>query len=159
MCLEEAPVEMAHTDSFDNPAMFSQVKLLVESIYKKFPLIIIANLSKNSYQVLREENFINATIPTTGSYDEGYEKVRSLSFDEDMEELDKAFARGSLLDAHARGEKKVLRILSQKDEEGNIHRVAIEDYFMVNPSSDDVYIVAFFQRLDFNEKIYLNSVG
>ena len=155
MCIEEAPVEITTSDAFEGQAMFSMVNLLIDSVYQKFPLIIIANISKNSYQVYRKESFIDAAIPATGTYDDGCKIVKRLSDPKNYEALGEAFSRENLLKAHARGEKRVIRILNQYDKNGKMHRMAIEDYFIENPSSNDVYIVSFIQTLDFEDGVYL----
>ena len=156
MCTEEAPVEITSSDAFEGQAMFSMVNLLIDSVYQKFPLIIIANISKNSYQVYRKESFIDAAIPATGTYDDGCSIVKRLSNPKNHKALGDAFSRENLLKAHARGEKRVIRILNQYDDQGKEHRMAIEDYFIENPSSNDVYIVSFIQKLDFEDDVYLS---
>ena len=156
MCVDEAPVEIKTTDPFDDQsAVFEQVRILIESVYKKFPVIKFANLSKNSYTFMRRENFLNSAIPETGTYDDCIRSVVDMTVPESKDEIEKAFNRKSLLDAYAAGKKRVLRIANQIDEHGNVHKVAIEDYFMENPRSKDVYIVSFLQSLDFEDGTYV----
>ena len=106
---------------------------------------------------MKKENFLETTIPATGSYDEGFELVKNLSEEVDYPELEKAFTRENLLAAYERGEKGVLRIVKQHDDNGVFHRIAIEDYFMENPDSDDVFMVSFMHRVDFSEETYLTD--
>lgn len=155
MCTEEAPVEIPSSDGIQDQAMFSIVNLLINSVYQKFPLIIIANISKNSYQIYRRESFLDATVPETGTYDNGCSIIKKLCNPKDYKALGDAFSRENLLKAYERGERKVLRIVNQQDENGDVHRVSIEDYFIQNPTSNDVYIVCFMQRLDFSDDVIL----
>ena len=155
MCLEEAPVEVHYDNPFENQAGFGQVRALIEAVYKKFPLIIFVNLSKNSYYIMRKENYVDASIPQTGTYDDGYELVMNKSDVEYHKDIEEAFARENLLKAYERGETKVMRIVNQKDCQGNDIRVALEDYFMTNPVNDDVYVVSFMHNVNFDEKIYI----
>jgi len=157
MCTEEAPVSVDYIDPFSNATAFGQVRVLIDAVYKKFPLIIFVNLTRNSYHVMKKENFIETSIPSTGSYDEGYDIVKNLSDPEDYEELEKAFSRENLLAAHARGEKRVLRIVRQHDNQGNYRRIALEDYFMDNPESNDVFMVSFMHNVQFGEETYLHN--
>ena len=157
MCTEEAPVSVDYIDPFSNATAFGQVRVLIDAVYKKFPLIIFVNLTRNSYHVMKKENFIETSIPSTGSYDEGYDIVKNLSDPEDYEELEKAFSRENLLAAHARGEKRVIRIVRQHDNQGNYHRIALEDYFMDNPESKDVFMVSFMHNVQFGEETYLRN--
>lgn len=149
MCLEEAPAEMSSMEPFENQAaVFEQVRFLIESVYKKFQLIKFANISKNSYTFMRRENFINTEIPETGPYDDCLKRIVDITVPESKAFVENTFNRKSLLEAYERGEKKLLLIVNQLDEDGSIHKVAIEDYFIENPGSKDVFIVSFIQVLD-----------
>lgn len=156
MCREEAPIEMHSSEPFDSQsAMFEQVRILIESVYKKFQVIKFANISKNSYTFMRRENYIDTKLPESGTYDDCLEQIIKFTVPESKKEIEQAFNRKSLLDAYAAGKKRVLKIVNQIDSDGNIHKVAIEDYFMENPRSKDVYIVSFFQSLDFEDGTYV----
>lgn len=156
MIKEEAPVEMEEMDLFDDQsAAFEQVRILIESVYKKFQVIKFANISKNSYTFMRRENFLNTEISETGTYDDCLRQIVDMTVPESKDEIEKAFNRKSLLDAHAAGKKRVMRIAYQADENGDLHKVAIEDYFMENPRSTDVYVVSFIQNIDFEDGTYV----
>lgn len=156
MCREEAPIEMHSSEPFDSQsAMFEQVRILIESVYKKFQVIKFANISKNSYTFMRRENYIDTKLPESGTYDDCLEQIIKFTVPESKKEIEQAFNRKSLLDAYAAGKKRVLKIVNQIDSDGNIHKVAIEDYFMENPRSKDIYIVSFFQSLDFEDGTYV----
>ena len=156
MCTEEAPVSV-DIDPFLNKTAFGQGKVLIEAVYQKFPLIVFANLTRNSYHVMRKENFIESTIPATGTYDDGLEVVKRMSDAEDYPELEKAFSRENLIKAYKRGEKSVVRIVRQHDDQGEYHRIAIEDYFMQHPDSNDILVVVFIHNVHFNKETYLGK--
>ncbi|WP_051195206.1 EAL domain-containing protein [Pseudobutyrivibrio ruminis] len=157
MLTEEAQVAVDYIDPFVNQSAFGQIKVLIESVYIKFPLIIFVNLTRNSYHIMRKQNYIEKIIPETGSYDEWFEIIKDLSEPSDIEELNKAFLRENLIKAYKRGDKRVLRILKQHDKDGNYHRIALEDYFMDHPYSDDIFMVCFMHNVDFNKEIYLGD--
>ena len=106
---------------------------------------------------MKKRNFIDAIIPETGTYDEGVGVVKSLSDEIDYPEIDRAFSRENLIAAYNRGEERVVRIVRQHDDNGNYHRIAIEDYFMDNPDSDDIFMVCFIHRIDYGDEVYLNN--
>ena len=101
---------------------------------------------------------MNTLLPETGSYTEGYNYARSMCKEEDLDILDKAFTRENLLEAYERGEKSVVRIVGQRTEEGEYHKVAFEDYFMNHPDSNDVFMVSFIHYVDFNDDTYVGDV-
>jgi len=51
----------------------------------------------------------------------------------------------------------VLRIVRQHDNQGNYRRIALEDYFMDNPESNDVFMVSFMYNVQFGEETYLHN--
>jgi Pyruvate/2-oxoacid:ferredoxin oxidoreductase gamma subunit len=74
---------------------------------------------------------------------------------ESQKDVLNAFNRKSLLEAYKNGEKRVMRIVNQIDENNEIHKIAIEDYFMENERNSDVYVVSFIQNLDFEDGTYV----
>lgn len=157
MCTKENPVLNEHFDPISQSTAFGQAMMLIDAVYKKFSIIIFANLTNNSYHVMKKRNFIDAIIPETGTYDEGVGVVKSLSDEIDYPEIDKAFSRENLIAAYNRGEERVVRIVRQHDDNGIYHRIAIEDYFMDNPDSDDIFMVCFIHRIDYGDEVYLNN--
>ncbi len=157
MCTKENPVLNEHFDPISQSTAFGQAMMLIDAVYKKFSIIIFANLTNNSYHVMKKRNFIDAIIPETGTYDEGVGVVKSLSDEIDYPEIDKAFSRENLIAAYNRGEERVVRIVRQHDDNGMYHRIAIEDYFMDNPDSDDIFMVCFIHRIDYGDEVYLNN--
>lgn len=155
MCIEEAPVEIGSMEPFEEGAVFEQVKILIDSVYKKFQLIKFANISKNSYTFMRYEDFMNTTIPETGSYDDCLRRIVDATVPESQKDILNAFNRKSLLEAYKNGERRVMRIVYQRDENNELHKVAIEDYFMESERNNDVYVVSFIQNLDFEDGTYV----
>ena len=104
---------------------------------------------------MRHENFMHSSIPETGSYDECLRRIVDSTVPEAQKEVLQAFNRKSLLEAHKNGKKRVMKIVHQIDDNNERHRIAIEDYFMESPRSNDVYMVSFIQNLDFDDDIYV----
>lgn len=159
MCTEEAPVDVDFVDPFSHQTAFGQVRALVDAVYSKFSMVNFVNLTRDSYHVMKRENFMSSQLPETGSYTEGYKFARSMCSEDDYEILDKAFTRENLLAAYNRGEKSVVRIVKQRDDQGIYHKVAFEDFFMTHPDSDDVFMVAFIHNVDFSEDTYVGDLS
>lgn len=157
MCNKEEAVDVDYVDPFSNKSAFGQLRALVDAIYVKFPLIIFVNLTRNSYHAMRRETFLDSLVPVTGSYDEGYAYAKSLCDEKDYPELDRAFLRENLLAAYKRGEKRVVRIVHQHTEKGEYKKIAFEDYFMEHPDSNDVFVVSFIHKVDFEDEIYVGD--
>lgn len=158
MCTKEAPVAVDYVNPFATKTAFGQVRALIDAVYSKFHMVVFVNLTRDSYHVMKRETFVNTLLPETGSYTQGYNYARSMCKEEDIPTIDKAFTRENLLEARKRGEKSVIRIVSQRDEDGEYHKVAFEDYFLEHPDSDDVFMVAFIHYVDFSDDTYVGDV-
>ena len=154
MCMEDTGVEIGDIDPFATNSVLGQIRMLIDSVYKKFQLIKFVNISKNSYTFMKRENFMDLTIPETGWYDDSLKTIVNMTVPESREEIQNTFNRESLIEAYKRGEKRVMRIVNQIDDDGALHKVAIEDFFIDNQVNDDIFIVSFFQTLDFPEGTY-----
>lgn len=159
MLADGISIEISIPSLFENNSIYAQTKFLVKSIYVKYPFIAFTNLTRNVYKIMRRENFLELAISTVGTYDDGYALARSKCMPEDFQKLDEAFTRENLLAAYGRGEKSVVRIMLQKDDNGMVHRVAVEDFFMENENSSDVYMVTFIHTVDFSEDVYVGNVN
>lgn len=157
MCLDEAPIEVGYTNPFENKTIFGHMQILVHSLYKKFPLIALVNVSKNTYEIMRNDMYLKSNLPSVGAYDDALNYVLGNCFDEDVPVMKEAFLRQSLLKSYEKGKDRIVKILFQKDEKDLIHRNAIEGYFMENPSSDDLYMVTYIHPVDFDMEAYIGG--
>lgn len=163
LCKNRKSADKSLSTSFDNLGILGQMQLLVDSVYMKYSFIVYANLSKNSYQIMRKNNYIDELVPETGKYDEGYEYVKNLYPIEYHKDIEEAFSRQNLLKAFLRGKKRVVRVIKIIGEDGNLFSNAIEDYFFENKSNKDIYVVSFFhtikdERLNFIDHTRVKSL-
>lgn len=126
----------------------SAMNLLVEAVFKRFPLIIFANITCNSYYMMAYDNFTTRTCPAAGVFEELIEGGANTMHPEDQETFRRAFARKNLLAAYERGDKFVRVVTRQRGDDGVYRQVETVDYFVTNPSTDDVLIIAMSQNLE-----------
>ncbi len=126
----------------------SVTRLLMDAIFIRYPLVIIANLSRNSYYMMAYDNFTTHECPSTGIFDELIKGGASTMHPDDRELFSSAFAIPALMDAYNRGEKFVKVVTRQKGDDGIYRRVETTDYFVKNPASEDVLIIALCQNID-----------
>lgn len=126
----------------------SAMSLLIEAVFTRFPLIIFANITRNSYYMMAYDNFTTRQCPAAGVFDELIAGGAATMHPEDQERFRTAFARENLLAAHARGEKSVRVVTRQLGDDGVYRSNETVDYFVTNPSTDDVLIIAMSQNLE-----------
>ncbi len=126
----------------------SAMGLLMEAIFTRFPLVILANITRNSYYMMAYESFTTRSCPAAGVFDELIEGGAVTMHPEDQMRFKTVFARENLLAAHARGEKSVRVVTRQMGDDGVYRLIETVDYFVNNPSTDDVLIIAMSQSLE-----------
>ncbi|MCM1335454.1 MAG: EAL domain-containing protein [Bacteroides sp.] len=146
--LDEAPEDAPTEDILVTQAPSSVTSLLMEAIFTRFPLVIVSNLTRNSFYMMAYENFSATSCPSTGVFDELIAHGASSMHPEDQALFRETFAIPNLLAAHGRGEKYVKVVTRQLGDDGVYRRVETTDYFVKNPAVDDVLIIALCQNLD-----------
>ena len=116
-------------------------KLLMDAVFMKYPLIIFANLTRNSYYMMVYDNFSTTSCPSAGIFDELIEHGTETMHPEDRELFHRTFQRANLLQAYERGEKNVTVITRQLGDDGIYREVETCDYFVKHPSSDDILTI------------------
>lgn len=123
-------------------------QLLLDAIFAKFPLVVLANLTRNSYYMMSYKNFTSTTCASTGIFDELISEAKYTIHPDDREKFSRVFKRENQLEAHNRGEKMIKAVVSQKGDDGVWRRVEITNCFVKNPSSDDVLIISLSHNIE-----------
>lgn len=123
----------------------SALNLLMEVVFKRFPLIILANLSRNSYYMMAYGDLANHTCSAAGVFDELIDGGTSTMHPEDQQRFHDAVCRESLLKAYAEGKDTVRVTTRQRGDDGIYRLVETVDYFVKNPSTEDVLAISMSQ--------------
>ena len=135
-------------DILVSQAPASATKLLLQAVFTKFPLVIMANLTRNSYYMMAYENFTNTSCPSTGVFDELVSHGVSTMHPDDQNLFSSTFSIENLLKAYKNNEKYVSLITRQLGDDGIYRRIETMDFFVKNPSVDDILVVTLCQNLD-----------
>lgn len=126
----------------------SATQLLLEAVFIRYPLVIFSNLTRNSFYMMAYENFSSQSCPSTGVFEELIQHGASTMHPEDQELFRSTFSIENLMAAYERGEKYVRVVTRQLGDDGIYRRVETSDYFVKNPSVDDVLVIALCHNLD-----------
>lgn len=126
----------------------SVTNLLMEAVFEKFPLVIMANLTRNSYYMMAYENFSATSCPSTGVFDELIIHGTATMHPDDQELFRTTFSIDNLMSAYNRGEKYVKIVTRQIGDDGIYRKVETTDFFVKNPSVDDVLVITLCQNLE-----------
>lgn len=123
-------------------------QLLMEAVFTKYPLVIFSNLTRNSFYMMAYNNFTSQSCPSTGVFDELILHGASTMHPEDQEAFKTTFSRSNLLEAYGKGDKWVRLVTRQKGDDGVYRRVETTDYFVKNPSANDVLVISLCDNLE-----------
>ena len=117
-------------------------KLLKQALFKQYPLMILGNLTKNTYSFLTYKDFTSTKCDVAGTFDELIESGASTMHEMDRELFKNTFSRENLLKEYENGTDKVEIRVIQKGDDGILRRVEITDYLVADEDSDDVLVVS-----------------
>ena len=129
-------------------AATSATHLLLDAIFQLFPLVIMINLSRNSFYMMAYENFSRRSCPSTGTFTDLIAHGASTMHPQDRHAFAETFSIPSLMRAYQNGEKSVRLVTRQLGDDGVYRKVETVDYFVKNPAVDDVLVITFCQNIE-----------
>ena len=117
-------------------------KLLTQALFKQYPLMILGNLTQNTYSFLTYKNFTSTKCEVAGTFDELIESGATTMHEMDRELFKNTFSRENLLQEYKKGTDKVEIRVIQEGDDGVLRRVEITDYFVTDEDSDDIMVVS-----------------
>lgn len=125
----------------------STANLLMQVIFKRYPLVIFSNLTRNSFYMMTYENFTSTGCPSTGVFDDLIVHGASSMHPDDQQIFADTFNRQNLLKAYNEGKDQVRLTTKQLGDDGVYRRVETTDYFIKSPSVDDVLVITLCDNL------------
>lgn len=126
----------------------SATQLLLDAVFMCYPLIIMSNLSRNSFYMMVYDNFTSRSCPSTGVYSELIIHGASTMHPDDRELFKNTFDIGRQLALYKSGERQLRVITRQLGDDGVYRRVETTNYYVKNPASDDVLAITLSKNLE-----------
>ena len=120
----------------------SATQLLLSAVFQKYPLVIFANLTKNSYYMMAYDNFTTTECAATGVFDDLIKHGAETILVGERDVFAKTFSRDNLLKQYKAGAKEVSLITRQLGDDGIYRKVETTDYFVKSPASDDILVIS-----------------
>ena len=143
--LHQAVEEPADILQLQSPA--SAVNLLLEVIFRRYPLVIFTNLTRNTFYMMAYQNFSTTSCPSTGVFDELIVHGADSMHPEDKEIFAKTFDRKKLIEDYKAGKQEVRLVTRQLGDDGIYRRVETTDYFVKSSYSDDILVITLCDNL------------
>ncbi len=126
----------------------STANLLMNVIFQRYPLVIFANLTRNSFYMMAYDNFTTTSCPAAGVFTELIEHGASSMHPDDQQIFADTFNRDAMLEAYKNGKTEIRLITRQLGDDGVYRRVETSDYFVKSASSDDLLVITLCENLD-----------
>ena len=123
-------------------------QLLLNAVFKAFPLVIMSNLSRNSFYMMAYENFSTRSCPSTGVYTELIVHGASTMYPDDQKLFSDTFDINDQIAAYERGERTRRVVTRQLGDDGIYRPVETTNYYMKNPDSDDILAITLSRAVD-----------
>jgi len=126
---------------------------IVNAVMQVYPMIILANLTKNTYTMIRDEGFLYSDLEYSGCYDDMIEDGVENIHPNYQKLFLQCFSRENLLHNYANGKNEVYAELYQKDRLGKYHWVSVHVIKIENELGDVIQVCLnrFLDKVSVNE--------
>lgn len=140
--------ETQSEDILVTQAPASATQLLLDVVFRRYPLIIMSNLSRNSFYMMAYEHFSTQSCPSTGVYSELIEHGSMTMHPDDKELFKKTFDLADQVKAYNEGQRVRSVVTRQLGDDGVYRPVETTNYYVKNPSADDILAITLSRPLE-----------
>ncbi|MBP5361832.1 MAG: EAL domain-containing protein [Ruminococcus sp.] len=138
----EEPLDILQLQS---PA--SAINLLLDVIFRRYPLVIFTNLTRNTFYMMAYQNFTTTSCPSTGIFDELIEHGTNSMHPDDREAFASTFNRQNLIEARKSGKQEIRLVTRQLGDDGIYRRIETTDYFVDSNYTNDIIAITLCDNL------------
>ena len=153
-CLIDCCVHAEDEDVLRIQTEAAAEQILLQAVYKRYPLIIYGNLTRNSFYMMTYENFTSKSCPSTGTVDDLIEHGTRTMHPDDQERWNTMFRRENQLKLYKEGKQEFHMITRQIGDDGVYRKVETSNYFVKSPATDDVLIISLCNNFESGEEAY-----
>ncbi len=122
--------------------------LLINGISDAYDMVFTVNLSRNSYHMIDNDNFVNHGMKPEGTFDELIDFGTNNVSKEYRETFKNYFSREKLLQAYADGKKDVYLEYQHLGDDGKPYWVSTHVVFTINPYTNDIMEITLGQNIE-----------
>ena len=127
---------------------YGAFNLLLDAVLTCYPLIILVNLTRESYYMMAYENFTTQTCASVGAFHELIESGAMSMHPEDRELFTTIFSKENQLAAIEKGKKCVRVITRQLGDDGVYRKIETTNFFVKSPYSEDALAITLSHSLE-----------
>lgn len=126
----------------------SATQLLLNAVFKRYPLVILSNLSRNSFYMMAYEQFSTRSCPSTGVYTELIVHGASTMHPDDKQLFADTFDVKDQINAYENGQRERAVVTRQLGDDGVYRKVETTNYYMKNPASEDILAITLSRAIE-----------
>lgn len=126
----------------------SATQLLLNAVFKRYPLVILSNLSRNSFYMMAYEQFSTRSCPSTGVYSELIVHGASSMHPDDQKLFSDTFDLDDQIKSYENGQRERAVVTRQLGDDGIYRRVETTNYYMKNAASDDILAITLSRAIE-----------
>ncbi len=144
ICSKEAQSHSTFTTQLpDGVISQTSLQMLVDTVFKEYPIVVISNISRNSYYTMTYENFTHHQYPKTGVLSSLLDEICSTIVPENRDEFKRIFAFKRQFELFKNGEAKFSYTVKLIDESTEVGYKDVDSltYFIKEVGNDDLLAV------------------
>ena len=126
----------------------SATQLLLNAVFKRYPLVILSNLSRNSFYMMAYESFSTRSCPSTGVYTELIVHGASTMHPDDKQLFSDTFDVADQIKSYENGQRERSVVTRQLGDDGIYRKVETTNYYMKNPASEDILAITLSRAIE-----------
>ncbi len=140
-CGKEAGI-LTEAPSNENLSRPSTVQMLMDTVFKEYPVVLMSNLTRNSYYTMTYESFTDFNYTRAGALTDLMDEICSTLDPAEIESFRSTFDLANQFKCYERGDEKIsftCRIHGKDDT--NYKKIDTTSYFIKEKGNDDLLVI------------------
>ena len=147
-CLIDRDRKVDDVDILELQSKNAAIQMLLSAVFMRYPLIIYANLTRNSFYMMAYDDFTSTSCPSTGAIDDLITHGAKSMHPDDQERWYDTFCRENQLRLHSEGAREIHLTTKQLGDDGVYRSVETNNYFVESPASSDVLVISMCNNIE-----------
>ena len=130
-----------------NSAQSSTLQMLMDTVFKEYPVVVMSNLSRDSYYTMSFESMENYSFASAGSLSELLDEIANTMKESVAEDFRKRFDIKRQIQNYENGTERFFYSADIRGKDGKYRRMETTNYFIKEEGSDDLLVVTLCSEL------------
>ena len=139
-CRHEAG-NIADAGLLRNSAQSSTIQMLMDTVFKEYPVVVMSNLSRNSYYTMSYESMEDFTFASAGSLTELFEDIAKTMDEPTAADFRERFDIQKQIRNHENGMERFFYSATIASKDGKKRTMETTSYFIKETNSEDLLVV------------------